>query len=143
MCSLTVFKIINWRLVHLVRTKMLAGLCPIQKFSLSLQSLSHIQLLQPHGLQPLFMGFSRQECWSGLPFPSSLEVLLGIYFLDFSHILDETLPSTKPAMAGRSLFGYTSLSLSSFIFKNHFDYIGHIQIIQNYFLISNSTDKQP
>ena len=30
--------------------------------------------LQPHGLvaqqAPLFMGFSRQEYWSGLPFPS-------------------------------------------------------------------------
>ena len=26
--------------------------------------------LQPHGLVPLSMGFSRQEYWSGLPFPS-------------------------------------------------------------------------
>ena len=25
---------------------------------------------QPHGLWPLSMGFPRQECWSGLPFPS-------------------------------------------------------------------------
>ena len=23
-----------------------------------------------HGLAPSSMGFSRQECWSGLPFPS-------------------------------------------------------------------------
>ena len=38
------------------------------------QLLSRVQLLQPHGLQParlpLSMGFSRQEYWSGLPFPS-------------------------------------------------------------------------
>ena len=26
--------------------------------------------LWPHGLYPLAMGFSRQECWSGEPFPS-------------------------------------------------------------------------
>ena len=27
--------------------------------------------LQPHGAKaPLSMGFSRQECWNGLPFPS-------------------------------------------------------------------------
>ena len=31
--------------------------------------------LQPHGLQgPLSMGFSRQEYWSGLPFPSPGEI---------------------------------------------------------------------
>ena len=26
--------------------------------------------LQPHGLEPLFLGFSKQEYWSGLPLPS-------------------------------------------------------------------------
>ena len=37
------------------------------------QLLSCVQLLQPHGLVcqgPLFMGFLRQEYWSGLPSPS-------------------------------------------------------------------------
>ena len=37
-------------------------------------SLSRVRLLRPHGLvacqAPLSMGFSRQEYWSGLPFPS-------------------------------------------------------------------------
>ena len=37
------------------------------------QSLSQVQLLRPHGRQPtrplLSLGSSRQECWSGLPFP--------------------------------------------------------------------------
>ena len=37
-------------------------------------SLSHVRLLRPHGLgvyqAPLSMGFSRQEYWVGLPFPS-------------------------------------------------------------------------
>ena len=34
------------------------------------QSLSHVSL-QPHGhMASLSMGFSRQEYWSGLPFPS-------------------------------------------------------------------------
>ena len=35
------------------------------------ESLSRVRLLQPHGLEPalLAMGFSRQEYWSGLPFP--------------------------------------------------------------------------
>ena len=63
---------------------------------------------------PVSLGFARQEHWSGLPFPSSLEILVGIYVLDFSHILGETLPSAKPALACRSLFGYTSLSLTLF-----------------------------
>ena len=37
-------------------------------------SLSHVQLCDPMGYSlyqdPLSMGFSRQEYWSGLPFPS-------------------------------------------------------------------------
>ena len=41
--------------------------------------LSCVQLLQPHRLVchvPLPMGFSRQEYWSGLPFPSPLRVIM-------------------------------------------------------------------
>ena len=37
-------------------------------------SLCPVLLLQPHGMgtyqAPISMGFSREECWSGLPFPS-------------------------------------------------------------------------
>ena len=29
-----------------------------------------LTLYDPHGLQPLSMGFPRQEYWSGFPFPS-------------------------------------------------------------------------
>ena len=42
--------------------------------SVHVKSLSHVQLfVTPWTLArqaPLFMGFFRQECWSGLPFPS-------------------------------------------------------------------------
>ena len=38
------------------------------------KSFSHVQILQPHAQwscqAPLSLGFSRQEYWSGLPFPS-------------------------------------------------------------------------
>ena len=38
------------------------------------QSLSRVQLFETPWTvacqAPLFMGFSRQECWSGLPFPT-------------------------------------------------------------------------
>ena len=53
--------------------------------------------LQPYGLYvarhaPLSMGFSRQEYWSGLPFPSPGELLApGI----------EPTPLMSPALAGR------------------------------------------
>ena len=34
---------------------------------------------------PLFMGFLRQECWSGLPFPSTGDLLnLGIEFMSLA-----------------------------------------------------------
>ena len=36
----------------------------------SVQSLSHVQLLRHQPIKLLRRGFSRQECWSGLPFPS-------------------------------------------------------------------------
>ena len=43
-------------------------------FILKEKSLSHSDSLRPHGLvasqDPLSMGFSRQEYWNGLPFPS-------------------------------------------------------------------------
>ena len=50
----------------------------IRKYYLQRNVLSHSVMsdsLQPHGLQrahqaPLSMGFSQQEYWSGLPFPS-------------------------------------------------------------------------
>ena len=36
-----------------------------------LSHFSHVQLFETVAPQaPLSMGFSRQECWSGLPFPS-------------------------------------------------------------------------
>ena len=49
----------------------------LQALNSSSESVSHSVVsnsLQPHGLKPsrllLFIGFSRQEYWSGLPFPS-------------------------------------------------------------------------
>ena len=36
---------------------------------------------------PLSMGFSRQECWSGLPFPSPGD-LEGLFFSDFLRTLN-------------------------------------------------------
>ena len=49
--------------------------------------------LQPHGLRPvhasLSMGFSRQEHWSGLPFPSPWD------------LPDPGMEPTSPPLAGR------------------------------------------
>ena len=48
---------------------------PVIKYEVSeVKSLSHVQLFATPWTvayqAPLSMGFSRQECWSGLPFPS-------------------------------------------------------------------------
>ena len=54
--------------------------------------------LKPHGLEParsysLFMGFSRQEYWSGLPFPSP-----GIFFANEGWKLDLLVHRQSPAL---------------------------------------------
>ena len=47
---------------------------PLYKFTKKVKSLSHVQLFTTPWIvacqAPLFMGFSRQEYWSGLPLPS-------------------------------------------------------------------------
>ena len=56
------------------------------------QSLSHVQLFEiPWTVAfqaPLFMGFSRQEYWSGLPFPPA------------GDLPDPGIEPTSPALAG-------------------------------------------
>ena len=37
---------------------------------------------------PLSMGFSRPECWSGLPFPTPFELMLGTIFVALGSQLD-------------------------------------------------------
>ena len=43
---------------------------------------------------PLSMGFSRQECWSGVPLPSPLMVLGDIYNLEPQNMKIETCYSS-------------------------------------------------
>ena len=67
---------------------------PTRRGILVVQSLSHVRLLQPHGLYrqaPLSMGFSRQEYWSGLPFPSP------------GHLPDPGIEPRSPALQADSL----------------------------------------
>ena len=47
--------------------------------------------LLPHGLWPLFLEISRQENWSGLPFPS------------LGHLLHPGIKSRSPALQADSL----------------------------------------
>ena len=58
--------------------------------------LSHVHLLAPLWTvahqAPLSTGFSRQECWSGLPFPP---------LRDLPNPEIESGPPTSPALAGR------------------------------------------
>ena len=66
-------------------------------YSLSAKCSVMSDSLQPHGLYvvheaPLFMGFSRQEYWNGLPFPSPRDLTnLGV-------------KSISPALAGSFFF---------------------------------------
>ena len=55
-----------------------------------LVSKSCLTLLQPHGA-PLSMGFSRQECWSELPFPF-LEGLLNPEMEPISALQADSFP---------------------------------------------------
>ena len=52
------------------------------------QSLSHVQLFVTCQA-PLSMGYSRQECWSGLPFPPP------------GNIFDTGIEPTSPLLSGR------------------------------------------
>ena len=52
------------------------------KWKVKVKSLSRVRLLATPGTvahqAPLFMGFSRQECWSGVPLPSPNDWLAGL-----------------------------------------------------------------
>ena len=56
-----------------------------------LNDFSHVRLFVAHQA-PLFMGFSRQEYWSGLPFPPPR---------DLPDLGTELTSLTSPALAGR------------------------------------------
>ena len=40
---------------------------------------------------PLSKGFSRQECWSGLPFPSPRHFLCRLLYVDFSFLVTKAV----------------------------------------------------
>ena len=71
--------------------------------------LSHVQLLRPHELgtyqAPLSLGFSRQEYWSGLPFPSP------------GDLPDPGIEPGSPALQADSLL--TELYGNSVFTRNH------------------------
>ena len=63
-------------------------------------TLSHVQLFATpwtiDNQAPLFMEFSRQECWSGLPFPSPEDLPHPGIKLRFSTLQADSLPSEPP-----------------------------------------------
>ena len=75
---------------HHARTSLVQG--PPLLMGTGAQSLSHVQLFEiPWTVAfqaPLFMGFSRQEYWSGLPFPPA------------GDLPDPGIKPTSPALAG-------------------------------------------
>ena len=89
---------------------------------------------------PLSMGFSRQECWSGVPLLSPFKLSRGC-LLSLAH---GPLPaSLKPAKSGKvfltiSLLQFSFSSFVFYIFKNLLDCIAPTQIIQEYFLVGSA-----
>ena len=85
-------------ILHLQVTLLIKSLCPSlngQHWLLHFSLLSHVWLfLTPRTVDPqapLSMGFSRQEYWSGLSFPSS------------GHLSDPGIQTTSPALKVGSL----------------------------------------
>ena len=72
-----------------------------------MKSLSHVQLLAiPWTIAPPSMGFSRQEYWSGLPFPSPGDLLdLGIKPRSPA-LQADALTSESPGKLALSLYIY-------------------------------------
>ena len=71
---------------------------PPGKPLLLLSHFSHVQFFETVARQaPLSMGFSRQECWSGLPFPSPGDLPNpGIELLYLLHWQADSLPLCHP-----------------------------------------------
>ena len=62
-----------------------------------LLSINHLCIsLSSYHLFILFMGFWRQECWSGLPFPSPVD-----HVLYFGHLMWRANSLEKPQMLGK------------------------------------------
>ena len=99
-------RILNWQ------QRMLMTI-PIYIMFMCAQSLSHVRLFATQATvahqAPLSMRFSRQECWSGLPFPSPGELLdPGI----------EPVTLRFPALAGGFLTTSTSWEALQFTSQN-------------------------
>ena len=78
--------------------------------------LSHIWLLQHHGLAhqtPLPVGFHRQQCWSGLPFPSAGD-LPNSRIEPLSLELAGRFFTTEPPGKPMTLWRYGELHFSTF-----------------------------
>ena len=94
-----------------------------------IQSLSHVQLFATPWTvahqNPMSMGFSRQEFWSGLPFPSP------------GGLPDSGIKPMPPALAGR--FFTTEPPLKPQITDNSFKYPSH-KLLFLFFLISGQNN---
>ena len=81
---------------------------------MKVKSLSRVQLFVAH-LAPPSMGFSRQECWSGLPFPSPGDLPDPGIELRSSTLQADSLPSESPWNPRRLGIIFNS----SFYFTSH------------------------
>ena len=72
------------------------------KWKVKLKLLSRVRLLATPwtaaNQAPLSMGFSRQECWSGVPLPSPMRAALYLFLYIFTHPEQSMLPHIQRAL---------------------------------------------